>query len=755
MSIDRRIVVLLSICLIASPTSRGNAQNVGKSDWPGHPVNEWIKQSPTEKQPAPAFGWEGSGAFDPLAKKWIHFGGHDGIPQGFHLFTYDLETRVWEQRFPLTSPAGVCCIDGANTFDVANCRFVNFPGGSLGHGYQWSRGVYLRRSAVWLYDPAENTWTNMRPPPYHRPLTREENIGGLNAGAAYHPRHEISISFGGQGSQGGTSNLHFYDAYANKLTRINAANPPSPRDGMGICGDTKNDCLVVFGSQYASDEKTYLYRFSTGTWEAHDLKPRPSATLGKTYSTIPRLAYDSRSEICLGLFWDDATGKHETWTLDVAKLQWKKMDALTEPDPSMSRSRNLAFSPEHNVFILDLNPAALKGKGAQIWTYRIGPGRTVLQTVPAGKGRFEKPSYGTLKRLPPPADVLSETEANRVALSWKPVQEAASYRVYRSLGTQPWQPKFECLGDVKETGFIDTRITAKQAAHYMVRAVDANGIESDDSLRARSMPRVALKPIVSVLAKDQIEISWNRHPAKDIAGYNLYRGVVTVRTVKKGEPKPWRDNDPEYDEPRVAEVTDVTGIQKLNGKLLTNLFFMDRVDISKPLPQSKDYKHAVYAYVVRAVNRLGVESGPSPYALTIPSEPTSVFNREKGAMAELKWAANTERGDRRLPCVQARRDVEHRPPDQGADHGDDVFAPKCHNALLGCCGRCARPRGPAVVAGVASAQLRRFLYRRMASMKGVGFPPRCERRSHVPLVHSTHAHAARDNPRAAKHDRSP
>jgi hypothetical protein len=191
---------------------------------------------------------------------------------------------------------------------------------------------------------------------------------------------------------------------------------------------------------------------------------------------------------------------------------------------------------------------------------------------------------------------------------------------------------------------VDEKITPKQPALYMVRAVDARGIESADSPRARSAPRVALQPVVSVLAKDHIEITWNRHPAKDIAGYNLYRGIVTVRTVKKGEPKPWRDNDPEYDEPRVAEVANITGIQKLNSELLTGLSFTDRLDLSKPLPESRDYKYAVHAYIVRAVNRLGVESGPSPYALTIPSEPTSVFNREKGALAELKWAPNPEKG---------------------------------------------------------------------------------------------------------------
>src|SRR5262249_36178720 len=81
------------------------------ADWPNHPVKQWVKQSPPDQQPAPLFGWEGSGAYDPFSRKWIHFGGHDGIPQGFHLFTYDLATRAWQQRFPQTSPPGVCCID--------------------------------------------------------------------------------------------------------------------------------------------------------------------------------------------------------------------------------------------------------------------------------------------------------------------------------------------------------------------------------------------------------------------------------------------------------------------------------------------------------------------------------------------------------------------------------------------------------------------------------------------------------------------
>src|SRR5439155_7896457 len=58
----------------------------------------------------------------------------------------------------------------------------------------------------------------------------------------------------------------------------------------------------------------------------------------------------------------------------------------------------------------------------------------------------------------------------------------------------------------------------------------------------------------------------------------------------------------------------------------------------------KPYRFAVHAYRIRAVNALGVESGPSPYFLTVPSAPEFVFAREEGAKCHLKWQANPEKG---------------------------------------------------------------------------------------------------------------
>ncbi|MCL2710711.1 MAG: hypothetical protein FWE95_07510, partial [Planctomycetaceae bacterium] len=176
-----------------------------------HPENQWVKQSPREGVPSPGVGYEGSGSYDPVHQKWIRFAGHDSHPQGFQTFTFDLKTGIWEQKFPNTSPPGMCCVDGSHVFDIAHQRFVAFPGAVLGHGYQWSRGVRLKNSAVWLYDLPTNRWTNMRPPPYSSNSGSSNSgvrLGNLNASATYDSNHEVSLSFGGQG---GGNNLFAYD----------------------------------------------------------------------------------------------------------------------------------------------------------------------------------------------------------------------------------------------------------------------------------------------------------------------------------------------------------------------------------------------------------------------------------------------------------------------------------------------------------------------------------------------------------------
>ena len=624
MSPIRRITVFLLAVLGLTPVIAPAAET---SPFADHPVNRWVKQSPRADTPVPKFGWEGSGVYDPFNKLWIHHAGHDGIPQGFATFTCDPASGTWRQLFPPTSPPGVCCVDGANVFDTANRVFVRFPGGSLGHGYQWSRGVKLKESPVWLYDVAKNQWTNMRPPPYGDASRTRDAIGGLNCVGAYDPVHELAISFGGIGSAGGKNNLHVYDAYSNQLYLVKPTakgDPwPSERDGCGLAYDAHHDKLVLFGGQYTNDERTWVYDFHTNRWTAHDLNPRPPARKGaNTYSTIPKMTYDPINRVLLCVVWLDERRGHETWVLDLAKMTWQNTNAPTQPEHSKSRSRNLDFSAADNVAFLET--WSLKSE-PQLWTYRHKA---------AGGG-----DVGPLGR---PQNLTAMTEVRSVKLAWDAVAGAKSYRVYRAEDAEPWKVAFSRITDTKQDVFEDGSVQSGHAYAYTVRAVTAEGSEGPPGARAHARPRVAVKPLVSVLTKDRIEVSWNPHPAADVVGYNVYRGVVSPRTVKKGTPAAWKDNDPEYADAVVTGVNDITGLIKLNAAPIDRTSFEDSVDLTQN--PAAGYRFAVYAYVVRAVNRLGVESGPSAYALTIPGEPTNVFCREVAEDAQLKWSPSPEKG---------------------------------------------------------------------------------------------------------------
>jgi hypothetical protein len=77
-------------------------------------------------------------------------------------------------------------------------------------------------------------------------------------------------------------------------------------------------------------------------------------------------------------------------------------------------------------------------------------------------------------------------------------------------------------------------------------------------------------------------------------------------------------------------------------------------------PKGAAYFHPVRYYRVRAVNALGVSSGPSGAVLSIPSPVQNLFAREDAGRCDLKWEANPETGIRgyRVYRMDGRYDKE-------------------------------------------------------------------------------------------------
>jgi fibronectin type 3 domain-containing protein len=132
----------------------------------------------------------------------------------------------------------------------------------------------------------------------------------------------------------------------------------------------------------------------------------------------------------------------------------------------------------------------------------------------AGKGKQEIPIPGAVT-----ARIIS---LNSVAVSWNPVQGAASYSVFRSVtgadGT------FTRIKVTTETSYIDTNLTIGTIYYYQVSVALNNMGESERSTTVFVCPMLPSMPVnvrTEVISGNSIVISWDAAMSAD--SYRVYR----------------------------------------------------------------------------------------------------------------------------------------------------------------------------------------------------------------------------------------
>lgn len=607
------------------------------------PANTWVKRSPLPGgPPSPRLGYEASWAYDPQARVLIRWGGHNqggGGEQHSETWMFNPVTAEWTLKEPNDAPPGVCCAQ-QNVFDLAAKRFVRFPAFSGGHGWQWFREIYLKNSSVWTYHLASNRWRDMRPCP-------EPRVSPLRC-ASWDSDHEVIVLFGGEGNSEGTL---VYDPYTNTWTWRRPPEQPAFRSGGNMVYDAAHKLHILFGSQFSNDPHTWAYDLVANRWL--DLKPEQMPPTDRNDAV---LTYDSVHRVVIALVkisegkGEEAKSRLETWVFDTGKRQWTKMNPPREPDASGNRARLLTFMPDHGLAILENRTHPPQGPAEQqIWTYRYAA------TQPA-------PAY----LLPPQLKVTTTPKSAILTWQWQG-QLPHHWIIYRGEGTHPWEARYRRIAEVpgQQNRYEDRSVEKGHVYYYFVRAEapmegPASPIAGLESNKARTRPRIVEDLVVSVLGPQEVELTWSPPTsADDIIGYHVERAIVEVysddqlvRLKKAVTP---------LSPPSLGAVKRIGPFARITEKPLTDLRFIDRVDLTKPPTLSgpplwerrfskddldmngKPYPWAVFAYRVRAVNALGVESGPSPYFLTIPSAPQWVFSRERHGQCDLKWERNPEK----------------------------------------------------------------------------------------------------------------
>jgi hypothetical protein len=385
------IAALFILCVASSAQEK----------FPDHPVNTWIKRTPVEgSPPSPRLGYEGDCVWDAKHGVILRYGGHNqggGGEQHSEVWTCDPFTGKWTLKEPNAAPPGVCCAQ-QNVYDPIAWRYIRFPSFSGSHGWQWSREIYMNQTSVWTYDLETNLWRNRRPFP-------SPKLAPLRC-ASRDAHHQVAVVFGGEGSSEGTI---VYDPYLNTWKSMKPARQPEFRSGGNMTYDIVHRLHILFGSQFGNDVHTWAYDLDKNEWR--DLKPETQPPTDKNDAV---LAYDEASEKVIAIIkiseGKDEEAKHtlQTWSFDVEKNAWKRMNPAREPDASGNRARVLMSVPDLNLIFLEDCPS--KPREQQVWSYRCGD-------VPRGIHGVTAP-VRTSPRTPEDV-IVSVIGAKEVEIAWK------------------------------------------------------------------------------------------------------------------------------------------------------------------------------------------------------------------------------------------------------------------------------------------------------------------------------------------------
>jgi hypothetical protein len=605
----------------------------------GQLPNTWVKRSHLAgTPPSPRLGYEGACVWDSPHRLLIRYGGHNqggGGAQYSELWTFDLFTAKWTLKEPDTSPPGVCCAQ-QNIYDPIHRRYVRFPAFSGNHGWQWFREIYLNDSTIWVYDLDTNLWHNLCPAP-------APQVSPLRC-ASWDSDSQVIVLFGGEGNREGTV---VYDPQINEWTRMNPANEPPFRSGGNMVYDAAHKLHILFGAQFNDDQHTWGYDLGKNQW--CNLQP---AILPPTNENDAVCAYDSLNKVVLAVVkiteGKDENAKHrlETWAYNTVTNVWTKMNPPQEPDSTGNRARVSVYASDIGLTILENRTSSEPvPPEQQIWTYCFD---------------YPKADFETL--LLPPTELQVTTTTNGAALTWKPnlSKGITHYLVYRGTGEHPWTVNYRQIAsiDANEARYHDSGLQHGMVYYYTVSAANNDRL-SEPSIKVRTQPRIVEDAVVSVLSENEVHVEWTPPKASDIIGYYIERANVEVWT--EDQLKRLKSRVRPLPNSSVGAIQRIGPFKRITPELIKHTSFRDSVDLTKPRPvegtpvlerglsnehldqAGKMYRFAVFAYRIRAVNALGVESGPSPYFLTIPSAPRWVFAKEDGMTCQFKWAANPER----------------------------------------------------------------------------------------------------------------
>jgi hypothetical protein len=511
--------------------------------------------------------YESSLCYDAHRRRVVMWGAHGrryDTPQTGQTWFYYTGRNQWVRLTDSRHwPNGTCCIRGT-MYDNANHAVISpRSGGSGGHGWHNALRRNLADSSPWVLDVKTDQWYAACPV--------KSDGGGFMPGS-HDPVHGVTLWW--------KDRLFAYDVYANRWHRFRptGAGPKYPGDTGGVF-DPKTGRFIGVGAN-----STWAFDPAANAWV--DLKPE-----GPQPPACP-MVYDSANDVMIAL--KQVGEEVGVWIFHLRENRWERLPAV-HPGPAHGKIWDAAYDEKNNVVVVS-GKSAFGYSGTlnnrETWTYRYKPVDKAADDVRA------------------PRDVKCVTAGDgTVEVRWVRVGEAATYRVERGVGEQPWLVKWEKVAEVNgtESSFKDNP-PRKTLTFYRVLPLGADGKPGRPSLPGRTAPRMISRVTAVVHGEGGVQVRWKASRESDVVGYHVYRSPVALGSA-------WGD--------RFSPGETADTLERITAKPLAEPELLDTAaSVSGPVDALTWPK--TFAYVIRPVNAWGLEGGPSPVTLALPDPPGPV-----------------------------------------------------------------------------------------------------------------------------------
>lgn len=494
---------------------------------------------------------------------WGAHGRRADSPQTGETWFYDAAANSWTRLIDSREWPNATCLVTGTAYDPVNQVVVSPLSGTGGHGWVNSLRIKMQYSIPWVLDARSGQWFAAQTTDYDGALKMVPHAADT--------AHGVVLWWQGD--------IYTYDAYSNEWHTMKPSGPKPQFSRSGGAFDTKRGRFLAVG-----EDSTWAYDLATNRWT--DLKPA-----GNNPAGCP-VVYDAANDVLLAFRMQRRKGVQ----VSVYHIDENRWEDLPHVRPNLHYGTlDLTYDSRNNVVVFSGGWETGRSGEATVretWTYRYKPAA--------------KAPAATLGR---PRDLVVATEPGGAAnLSWQPPAsgEVKTCRVYRGVGDRAWLAQWQKIAELPpdQRNYRDTGLDTKKLTFYRVAAVDAAGNEWPVSYPARTAPP-ALRFVGAVFDGKGVRLSWTAATAPDIVGYHVYRAPVEGGSY-------W--------------------LKRFNAKALAGKFVRITQEPAKSASfYDTDAKISgaasefawpdSYAYIVRAVNAWGIESGPSPATLALPDAP--------------------------------------------------------------------------------------------------------------------------------------